>query len=239
LGPLLPEKITRRAARAIFRHSWKSDLTGHANCQRTFAVEGEAGLLLCTWPRGDRPAFPFPYSDEVWTGIEYEVAALLIELGLVREGLAVVWGARSRHDGERRNPWNEVECGHHYVRAMSSWSLLTALSGFRSSVPEGMLAFAPRVSAERFQTLWSNGQSWGVYRQRITDTSSHAEIHILGGRLSLAELTLSLIGRHRRSDVRRNSVSVVCESQIRGGSATFHFTPPAELSRGQRLTIRL
>jgi uncharacterized protein (DUF608 family) len=190
MGPLLPGRETKRAARAVFRHGWKQDLSGHACCQRSYAMEGEPGLLLCTWPRGGRPRFPFPYSDEVWTGIEYAVAALLIDLGLVREGLAVVWGARSRHDGERRNPWDESECGHHYVRAMSSWSLLTALSGFRCSVPEGMLAFDPRVTPERFQTLWSCGTAWGVYRQRTTQGKTRAEIEVMGGILELETLRL-------------------------------------------------
>ena len=117
------------------------------NVQRTYALNGEAGLLLCTWPRGGRPAFPFPYSDEVWTGIEYQVAAHLIYAGLLDEGLAIVRGLRDRHDGERRNPWNEFECGNHYARAMASWSLLLALSGYRYSAPAGRIAFAPAVSA--------------------------------------------------------------------------------------------
>src|SRR5690606_27376078 len=43
----------------------------------------------------------------------------------------VVKAVRDRHDGRKRNPWNEAEFGHHYARSMSSWSLLTALSGFR------------------------------------------------------------------------------------------------------------
>ena len=46
-------------------------LLDHANPQRIYAQDEESGLLLCTWPRGGRPAFPFPYSEEVWTGIEY------------------------------------------------------------------------------------------------------------------------------------------------------------------------
>ena len=75
----------------------------------------KAGLLLCTWPEGGRPALPFPYADEVWTGIEYQVAAHLIYEGWVDEGLQIVEAVRARHDGVRRNPWNEVECGNHYA----------------------------------------------------------------------------------------------------------------------------
>ena len=78
-------------------------------------MNGEPGLLLCTWPHGGRPEIPFVYSDEVWTGIEYQVAAHLIYEGFVEEGLRIVSGVRSRYNGVSRSPWNEVECGHHYA----------------------------------------------------------------------------------------------------------------------------
>jgi hypothetical protein len=86
---------------------------------------------------------------------------------MVKEGLTIVKAVRERYDGRRRNPWNEVECGHHYARAMSSWGLLLALSGFSYSVPEGRIGFAPAIRPEDFQTFWSLGPSWGVYRQKV------------------------------------------------------------------------
>ena len=73
---------------------------------------------------------PFPYYAESWTGQEYLAAAHLIFAGMAREGFESVRNVRARYDGERRNPWNEPECGHHYARAMSSWSTLLAASGF-------------------------------------------------------------------------------------------------------------
>ena len=88
------------------------------------------GLLICTWPKGGRPEYPFVYSHEVWPGIEYHVAAHLIFEGHIEAGLTIVKALRERHDGVRRNPWNEVECGYHYARSMASWGLILALSGF-------------------------------------------------------------------------------------------------------------
>src|SRR5206468_8582372 len=129
------------------------------------ALNDQPGLLLCSWPNGSRPRYPFPYADEVWTGIEYQVAAHLIYEGLVDEGLAIVKGLRGRHDGERRNPWDEFECGHHYARAMASWSLLLALSGFHYSAPEATIGFAPVLSADDFRCFFSTGSAWGLYRQ--------------------------------------------------------------------------
>jgi uncharacterized protein (DUF608 family) len=60
---------------------------------------------------GGRPALPFVYSDEAWTGVEYQVAANLIYRGLLEEGLAIARGVSDRYDGVRRNPWNQIERG--------------------------------------------------------------------------------------------------------------------------------
>jgi non-lysosomal glucosylceramidase len=78
-----------------------------------------------------RPVVPLRYCDEVWTGVEYQVAAHCFYEGLDDEGLAIVRGVRERYDGNRRNPFNEIECGDHYVRAMAGWSLLSAWTSGR------------------------------------------------------------------------------------------------------------
>ncbi|MBI4530117.1 MAG: hypothetical protein HY709_01225, partial [Candidatus Latescibacteria bacterium] len=161
LGDLLPSEHIRSALHSIFRHNWLTDFYDHHNCQRIYALNDERGLLLCSWPRGGRPHYPFPYADEVWTGIEYQVAAHLIYEGLVDEGLSIVKGVRDRYDGERRNPWDEVECGHHYARAMASWSLLLALSGYLYSAPDATLKFAPCIFPERFRCLFTVGAAGG------------------------------------------------------------------------------
>jgi hypothetical protein len=117
---------------AVHKFNLKQDLSQHANPQRpTFAMGDEGGLLLCTWPLGGKPLLPFVYSDEVWTGIEYQVAAHLMMVGKLDEGLDIVRTCRQRYDGVRRNPFNEYECGHWYARAMSSFSLIQAHTGLR------------------------------------------------------------------------------------------------------------
>ena len=116
-----------------------------------FAGAGDKGLIICTWPRGGRPDHVMLYSDEVWTGIEYQVAAHMIYEGMVEEGLAIIKGARDRYDGINRppvprNPWNEIECGGHYARAMSSWSILLALSGYEYDGPSASCGLHPAQS---------------------------------------------------------------------------------------------
>lgn len=176
LGYLLPVDHVRTAVESIYRHNYRTDFTEHHNPQRAYVLNDERGLLLCTWPRGGRPRFPFVYSHEVWTGIEYHVAAHLIYEGFVDEGLELVATVRERHDGYRRNPWNEVECGHHYVRSMASWALLTAYTGFTADVPNGIVRFAPRTDCVPFQTFWSTGTAWGTFtRDRDAATGEVTE----------------------------------------------------------------
>jgi uncharacterized protein (DUF608 family) len=165
LGHVLPPEHVRSAMQAIVDHNFEMDVGVVPSVQRTYALPGEPGLLLCTWPRGGRPRLPFVYSDEVWTGIEYQVAATCVHEGLVDEGLRLVRAARERHDGVRRNPWNEVECGHHYARSMSSWALLTALSGYRCDLAAGSVIFEPRTTPDDFRCFFSTGASWGIYHQ--------------------------------------------------------------------------
>ena len=166
LGHILPKDHVKKAMKSIFQHCFRDSLARHHSVQRTYALNDEMGLLLCAWPKGGRPRIPFPYADEVWPGIEYQVAAHLIYEGLVEEGLTIVKAVRDRHDGIRRNPWNEVECGHHYARSMASWAVLTALSGFKFDMAAGTMIFAPAINKDNFTCFWSTGKAWGTYTQK-------------------------------------------------------------------------
>jgi len=184
LGYLLPPRRVKKTVGAIYTHNLLTDFTHHDNCQRTYALNDEAGLLLCTWPNGGRPKIPFPYSHEVWTGIEYQVASHLIWEGLVDEGLAIVRAVRDRHDGVRRSPWDEFECGHHYARSMSSWGILLALSGYQCDISEKKISFDPRINADDFHCFWSTGKAWGTYTQKMdAEGKLRRNIEIIHGSL--------------------------------------------------------
>jgi len=162
------------------------------NCARVFSINDDAGTLICTWPNGGRPEVSIPYCDETMIGFEYQLAAHLIFEGMVEEGLAVVKAVRDRHDGERRNPWNEFECGNHYARSMANWGVKLALDGFSFKASEGALGFAPRVNGELFSTFWSTATGWGRYSQSLQE-GTHV-LEVLGGtqvirRLELADLS--------------------------------------------------
>lgn len=140
LGHLLPVEHIRETLRSIVAHNLRDDAT--TDEMRPFAVEGERGLVMCTWPHGGRPEVPTMYCDEVWTGSEYQVAAHCLFEGLDEEAHSILEALWDRHDGRRRNPFNEVECGDHYVRAMSGWSVLEAALGLQWNHLEGALVVA-------------------------------------------------------------------------------------------------
>ncbi len=132
--------------RSVYRHNMKHDLSDHVNPQRPgYAMDTDGGLLLCTWPNGDQPSLPFVYSNEVWTGIEYQVASHLMMMGLVEEGLNIVRTCRKRYDGRIRNPFDEYECGHWYARALSSYGLLHGLTGIRYDAVENILYIDSKI----------------------------------------------------------------------------------------------
>jgi hypothetical protein len=162
VGPVLDQmKVTSHLA-AVHRYNLKRDLSAHANPQRpSYALGAEGGLLLCSWPKGGALSLPFVYSDEVWTGIEYQVASHLILMGLVNEGLEVVRLCRDRYDGRVRNPFDEYECGHWYARALSSYALLQALSGARYDAVERVLHLEPQIKGD-FRAFLSTATGYGA-----------------------------------------------------------------------------
>jgi uncharacterized protein (DUF608 family) len=191
----LNRRHVRRNLKAIFEHNFKPDLSNHACSQRPgYAWGKEAGLLLCSWPRGGKPTLPFVYSDEVWTGIEYQVASHLIEEGLVDEGLTIVKGARDRYNGHVRNPWNEYECGNYYARALASYALLGSLSGFRYSHAKRTLWLAPKLPESPFTTFFSCATGFGT----VTLTESALSFDVVEGELAVETIELRVNGKRRR-----------------------------------------
>jgi len=149
VGPFLDEAKVRSHLKAVHRHNFLPDLSRHPNPQRpTYANGTEAGLILCTWPRGGIPSLPFVYSNEVWTGIEYQAASHMVMMGLPGEGLDIVRGCRSRYDGRVRNPFDEYEWGHWYARAMASYALLEAFGGARFDAVDGVLHLEPGIQGD-------------------------------------------------------------------------------------------
>jgi uncharacterized protein (DUF608 family) len=163
-APVDTQKITSHLL-SVYANNLKKDLSDFSNPQRPgFALGHDGGLLLCTWPLGGRLSLPFVYSNEVWTGVEYQVASHLIFRGRVKEGLDIVRTCRSRYDGRIRNPFDEYEAGHWYARALSSYALLEALTGVRYDAVDKTLYVDSKIGD--FTSFLSTATGFGnvVYR---------------------------------------------------------------------------
>ena len=184
LGALVtPDKI-RTTLQSIYRYNYKRSLAEHDNVERTFALNNEAALVICDYGKAERPHTPFPYFAETMTGFEYTAAVLMMSWGMMEEGLECVRNTRLRYDGEKRNPWDEAECGHHYARAMAAWSAVVALSGFSYDGAKAKVAAVPLVPQANFQCFWSTGTGWGTYSLRRQAGITLFAVKVLAGTLA-------------------------------------------------------
>ena len=185
LGDLYKPENVKSAIASVFKYNFRDNFFEHHNPHRVYALNDDKGLLICTWPKGGRPKSSVTYAFECMIGFEYQVGAHLIYEGFLSEGLSVCKAIRDRHDGFKRNPYNEFECGNHYARSMSNYSYLLALSGFRYSAPEKTLYFNPVIFRENFQCFFSVEGSWGSIKYRKTGYGIILTIEVLGGKLEI------------------------------------------------------
>lgn len=118
-----------------------------------------------------------------WTGIEYANAAMMIDFGMVNEGIEVMRSVHDRYIRAGRR-WNHVECGDHYYRAMSSWATLLALSGFKPDAPRETLTLAPQVDSVVMP--WFTPSGYGV----LAVKGRRMEIEVRSGSLSFKTLRI-------------------------------------------------
>jgi hypothetical protein len=171
---------------AVHKYNLKENLLEHANPQRpAFALGNEGGLLLCTWPKGGKLSLPFVYSDEVWTGIEHQVASHLMMMGHVKEGLDIVRASRNRYDGRIRNPFNEYECGHWYARALSSYGYLQALTGVRYDAVEKKLYVDSKIGD--FTSFLSTESGFGT----VSLKTGKVSVNVVYGKIDIETIAVS------------------------------------------------
>jgi len=244
LGYLLPPEMVKTALKSVFKYNWMPDLTGWKHSPRAFAGAKDKGLIICTWPKGGRPANVMLYSDEVWTGIEYQVAGHMLYEGMLEEGFAIVKGTRDRYDGIPkapipRSPWNEIECGGHYARAGSSWTLLLALSGWLYDGALGELEFRPIHTPEKFKSFFSASEGWGSLAQSRKGNSQHNEIRVEEGTLKVTRLRLDTSAPPKRADVKVAGKTIAATLKTGPEGVFLNLSAPAVIKAGQSLTVTL
>ncbi|MBI1801011.1 MAG: glucosylceramidase, partial [Chloroflexi bacterium] len=181
-------------------------------------------------------------SDEVWTGIEYEVAALLLYEGAIDPALRIVAATRARYDGRKQNPWNDIECGDHYVRAMASWTLLEAASGFSYDAGAADLTFAPAITPDDYRAPFVARDGWGTFAQRVSERAQTETIALRCGTLTVKSLRFRLLAQNGETLTAAVSVDgspLAITTAFHNGDVAVTLAEPLTLAAGQMLTVQL
>jgi uncharacterized protein (DUF608 family) len=200
LGRLYNAGHQKSALRALWKYNFVPEYGSFRKGfkeGRHYAITGDSGLLMCTWPKGGlRPDFKkhwqYAYFNEFMTGFEYQAAAHMVaerDEDLVQHGLAITRAIHDRYSVKRgRNPYNEIECSDHYARAGSSYAVFLALCGFEFDQGKGRLAFDPVIQKDHFRAPFTTSKAWGTYEQK----DGKATITVTHGTLTLNQIDLAL-----------------------------------------------
>ena len=242
LGLIYPKDNVKRALQSIWNYNWAPQVGVQTNLhkpERVYANPNEAGLLICTWPHNPHMGEDgVRYRDEVWTGIEYQVATNMIYDGMTNEGVSIVKGLADRYDPAKHNPWNEIECGDHYARAMASWGVLIALEDFYFNGPEKIIGFNPKIQADHFSGFFTGAEGWGNLTQTRKDNAQMNEIRVAYGKVILRQVELGTSQSARSIKVSLGSKTIPSTFKYNNGKLVIHFAEQT-IHDGQNLQIKI
>ena len=194
LGYIYPKDKVKQALESIWKYNWAPDVAAQNKIhppERTYASFGEPGLLVCTWPKSEHMGEKgVRYRDEVWTGQEYQVATSMIYNDMTAEALSFVKAVDERYSPDKHNPWNEIECGDHYARAMASWGVMLALEDYYYNGPQGIIGFNPKFQPSYFEGFFTTAEAWGNIKQDIQNDQQKNSIVLKYGKLTLQQIQL-------------------------------------------------
>lgn len=256
LGRLYDGKIIRSALSSLWDYNFCPDMGPFRDSietpsakGRTYALAGEAGLVMCTWPKGGRQGdwekyWQYGYFQECMTGFEHQVAGHMVwesdeEPELLTKGLAIMRSVHDRYHASKRNPYNEIECSDHYARAMASYGVYLAAAGFENDGPKGHLGFKPRMTDKgNFKSAFTCAEGWGSFEQKGNDIT----LNLHYGKLSLNTLSIRANSTGFSSKVTSSAIesshgkAVVSQE---GKDITLTFNKPILLAAGDKLTMAI
>ena len=175
----------------------------------------------------------------MWTGIEYEIAALLLYVGEAAAALQIVEAARARHDGCKRNPWNDIECGDHYVRAMASWALLESASGYYYDASTAEIGFAPKLTLHDFRTQFVTRDGWGTFSQQVKDGVQVETLSAVYGSLEIRSLRFSPYIAANKVTLRVDESPVPAKMSRQDNQVVVRVGETVTIRTGQSLIVQL
>jgi non-lysosomal glucosylceramidase len=251
LGRVLPEKETVSALKSLWRYNFTPDVGPFRAANkpgRWYAMPGEAGLLMCTFPRdnwnytqaaGQGPNWAAGYFNECMNGFEYQAAGHMIWEGLLQEGLAVTRAIHDRYHPRHRNPWNEVECGDHYARSMASYGVFLAACGFAYHGPRGHVGFAPRLSPDNFKAAFTAAEGWGSFQQQVAGGIRTAEISVRWGSVRVRTLSLAVPTEPSKVTVAVNGKAVEATHRWQEQQLVVELASPQDIGVDGKLRVEI
>jgi len=232
LGDIFDKSKTKIALESIYKYNFKKEFRNFFNPCRLYSLNDEAGVVICDWPEGKyKPAIPVPYAEETMNGFEYQAAVHMIQEGLVDEGIEIIEAIRERYDGEKRNPWNEFECGSNYARSMASYSILNAFSGLEFDMVLGTIGFNPIINTVgNFKCFWSLDPAWGIFELK----PSIAEISVIYGELTITHIKFPFIKGKSVISVEMEEKPI--EYALNNGCIDFPL--PVKLKKGYSIVVK-
>ncbi|MFM8654352.1 MAG: GH116 family glycosyl hydrolase, partial [Verrucomicrobiota bacterium] len=250
LGRVLNEETTRSALNSIWKYNFTRNLDAfdaQADPKgRPYYADGEGGLVMTAnalgreTPYGIYSGFAC-YLNETMNGFEYQAAAHMIAEGMVKEGMAAIKTLDERYDGNKRNPFNEVECGDHYGRSMAAYGAFITVTGFTYNGPRKEIGFAPKLNPENFKAAFTAAEGWGSYQQKITGKTLEAELDVKYGKVPLRTISLIPPGGKilRKVEVLLDGKSLAASIRVKVGGSEVVLGKEVTLQPGQKLGIRL
>jgi non-lysosomal glucosylceramidase len=250
LDRVLDRKKTLSALTSLWKYNFAPDVGPFRKefpLGRWYALPGEAGMIMATNPYGIPDPFhaawqdTVPHFNECMSGFEHQVASHMIAEGMVEQGLAVTRAVHDRYDASRRNPWNEIECGDHYSRAMASYGSFVSMCGFECHGPKQHVGFAPRIGETHFSAAFVTAEGWGTFTQQIADSTLHASLEVKWGSVPLRTIALQPPkGRSGNSiSVLRNNERVPAQTKTNGQWLIFSLDVPVELKPHDILHVEI